>query len=350
MADLSHFLRLVPVQLGELPSHPALDPSSDLARGRNMHRKSESSQLQGADPQTAAQSVLQPGPDIPTADQRPPIRAFIKAILDAAVVFIDDTLPTTFKEHSNKPSMAAKTRVELLQRTISAKELSKVDWQGSEVPRHPPANVASETWFARRSHHANQQADHTAQFFEFDHGLRIRHCEHEGEYTPEIYDTYRVLDWEISDALARVESGFTDYQNITMSIFEMCHKLPFPLSTRVFSVLVITATTGREDFIVVQLPVEIDTLKEAFYSNGRNITEGSSALKRKKPIMGQYTSIERCIKRPISNDIEWTMATTSDAKGWLPMWAQKMGVPGAIAKDVDFLMNWIREKRPLERL
>lgn len=45
------------------------------------------------------------------------------------------------------------------------------------------------------------------------------------------------------------------------------------------------------------------------------------------------------------------MATTSDAKGWLPMWMQKMGIPGAISKDVDFLMDWIREKRkagPLE--
>lgn len=66
----------------------------------------------------------------------------------------------------------------------------------------------------------------------------------------------------------------------------MCHKLPFPLSTRVFPVLVITATTGEQDFIVVQLPVEIGTIQEAFYSNGRNLTDGSSALKRKRPIMG----------------------------------------------------------------
>ena len=29
-------------------------------------------------------------------------------------------------------------------------------------------------------------------------------------------------------------------------------------------------------------------------------------------------------------NIEWTMATASNAKGWLPMWAQKMGVPSAV--------------------
>lgn len=39
------------------------------------------------------------------------------------------------------------------------------------------------------------------------------------------------------------------------------------------------------------------------------------------------------------------MATTSDAMGWLPMWAQRIGIPGAIAHDVDFVMDWVREKR-----
>lgn len=70
----------------------------------------------------------------------------------------------------------------------------------------------------------------------------------------------------------------------------MCHKLPFPMSTRVFSVLVITAKTGTQDFIVVQIPVDIKTLQEAFYSNGRNMKEGDSALKRKKPILGYAMS------------------------------------------------------------
>lgn len=44
-------------------------------------------------------------------------------------------------------------------------------------------------------------------------------------------------------------------------------------------------------------------------------------------------------------DIEWIMATTSDAKGWLPMWAQKMGVPGAVVKDVGLFVKWVSEHR-----
>ncbi len=45
-------------------------------------------------------------------------------------------------------------------------------------------------------------------------------------------------------------------------------------------------------------------------------------------------------------NIEWTMATASDAKGWLPMWAQKMGVPSAVVKDVGYFISWVHKKRP----
>lgn len=44
-------------------------------------------------------------------------------------------------------------------------------------------------------------------------------------------------------------------------------------------------------------------------------------------------------------NIEWIMATASDAKGWLPMWAQKLGVPGAIVKDVGLFVKWVLGRR-----
>lgn len=71
----------------------------------------------------------------------------------------------------------------------------------------------------------------------------------------------------------------------------MCHKLPFPLYPRVFSVLVITAKTGREASIDMQIPIDIRALPEAFYSNGRNLKEGDSAQKRKRPVLGFVTII-----------------------------------------------------------
>lgn len=57
-----------------------------------------------------------------------------------------------------------------------------------------------------------------------------------------------------------------------------------------------------------------------------------------------YTSIERCKITP-SGDVEWMMATASDAKGNLPMAVQKLGVPGAIVNDVGFFIKWIAEQR-----
>ena len=39
------------------------------------------------------------------------------------------------------------------------------------------------------------------------------------------------------------------------------------------------------------------------------------------------------------------MATASDAGGYLPMWAQKLGTPGAIVNDVGLFMKWIDGKR-----
>ena len=58
------------------------------------------------------------------------------------------------------------------------------------------------------------------------------------------------------------------------------------LSNRVFPVLVVTAKKGKHSFIIVQIPVDISGLETAMYSNGRNLREGDSALKRKKPVLG----------------------------------------------------------------
>ncbi|KAL8731751.1 MAG: hypothetical protein Q9166_003198 [cf. Caloplaca sp. 2 TL-2023] len=344
MATFSNLIRLVPLSLDDVPSHPALDLAIEQKRYRRLSRAGEI-QVESTIPQKSTQRVKESEPETIDDNGRPYIGPFIKAIIDDAQKFVDGSLPATFKPGSEKPSSPAKTEVQLLKRNISAQEISTaVDWLGSKIPRHVPDHVEGEAWFARRSCHTNRQGRGTATMAEFDFALRIDHSEHEGEYTPDIFDTYKVLDWTIPDTSAEEESNFADYKHITLSVFEICHKLPFPLSTRVFPVLVVTAMTGTQDFIVVQLPIKLDTLPEAFYSNGRNLKEGDNALRRKKPIPGVYTSIERCVLRP-DNQIEWTMATTSDAKGWLPMWTQKLGVPGAIAKDVGFVMEWISGKR-----
>lgn len=66
----------------------------------------------------------------------------------------------------------------------------------------------------------------------------------------------------------------------------MCHELPAILSNRVFPVLIVTAKRGKHSFVVVQIPIDIHNLTASMYSSGRNMTEGDSSLKRRKPVLG----------------------------------------------------------------
>ena len=135
----------------------------------------------------------------------------------------------------------------------------------------------------------------------------------------------------------------------------MCHSLPGPLSPRCFPVLVITAQTTPTSFLAVTVPVNLSSppLDAAYYSTGRNTADNSaSKQQKKKTVLGVYAAVETVRlmigegdKRPDGNGdgrIEWTMATASDAKGNLPMFLQKPNLPASIAKDVGFLMRWIK--------
>ncbi|KAL8764037.1 MAG: hypothetical protein Q9184_000325 [Pyrenodesmia sp. 2 TL-2023] len=378
MARLSNLLRLEPFKLEELPALGELEPIA-VPRSKSKQKQAVEDHHVGEDRTVASGAPSKVSETIRSevstfdADGRPAMRPFTKAILDQAVTFMDEIFPSSYTPFAERLSPPSRAKVQLLKRDRNPPWFTKIPWGLSKVPRDTPHHLNSmgEGWFARKSHHANRQEKGTARFSEFDYGLRVEHCEHEGQYTPQIFDTYKVLECELQQespdedgSTAGDYANFVDYKDVSMSIYEMCHKLPSPLSTRVFPVLVVTARTGKNAFIVVQRPVDIESHPEAFYSNGRNLQEGDSYLKRKKPVLGSvkhgssplmmfvvlivpgsvYTSIERCVLTE-NDEIEWTMATTSDAKGWLPKPAQKMGVPGAIVKDVGFFMKWIEEER-----
>lgn len=58
-------------------------------------------------------------------------------------------------------------------------------------------------------------------------------------------------------------------------------------------------------------------------------------------IIGKYHSIERLSWGNQDGGVEWMMATTSDPGGYIPKWITKLSVPGAIAKDVPSVLNYI---------
>lgn len=99
--------------------------------------------------------------------------------------------------------------------------------------------------------------------------------------------------------------------------------------------------------MIVQVPVDVSTVPSAKYSNGSNRTNGSTTQEKKKPVFGRYVSVERVRKIDAdgSSEVQWDMATASDAAGYLPMAVQKIAMNTEIAKDVEYVMNWAANRR-----
>jgi hypothetical protein len=162
---LSDLVRLLPLTIDELPAHPAFTelPKTIQSNGQSLSN--------------------------PT---RPPLRDFILSVLTEANTFVDTTLPATFTTVSTaKKSNPAAAQIKVMKRMIPNSELTSTSRGKVNTNR-----LEEEAWFARTSVHANQKEEGTADWREFDHGLRVQHSEHERDYTPDVYDSHRVLDWD----------------------------------------------------------------------------------------------------------------------------------------------------------
>ncbi|GAM86121.1 hypothetical protein ANO11243_041320 [Dothideomycetidae sp. 11243] len=300
VASLGLRVRLRRLQPSELPHHP------DLA------------QLQS--------NVTPPDPKI-----------FARDVLVEAKMFMTDYWPKKFTVKApSKQSSPSAAPVELLVKEVSASEIP------SDV-RPKGVSGTAESWFARSSVHENKRETGTATWDEFEGYLLDHHSENEKEYTPDVYDANRVLHWD-SATIGEIPG----WEKVEMHVFEMCHSLPVPLNPRTFSVLVVkgkSTSTSQPDFVTVQIPVDITLVPQALYAAGRNRTEGQSGQHKKATTPGIYVSVERAELLENGAKVKWQMATASDAGGNLPMWAQKMGVPGAVIKDVGLFMDWVAKRR-----
>ena len=191
---LGNLVRLLPFHVNELPAHHAFDsPDNDPALNRNN-----------------------------SPVERPNLISFIEEVLDQATMFVDDNLPATFKDGGLKSSPPAAAKVKLLSRSIGSSDLQSVPWVNSRIPRNWSVDgkkpKPTEHWFARKSVHVNHSGEGTATLAEFDFGLRHQHSEHESEYTPDVFDAYRVLDWD-GDIKSAVARGATidNYSDFSMS-------------------------------------------------------------------------------------------------------------------------------------
>ncbi|KAL1595858.1 hypothetical protein SLS60_009548 [Paraconiothyrium brasiliense] len=212
------------------------------------------------------------------------------------------------------------------------------------------------TWFARRSLHEE------VSYEELDEVLRRNHERNEMEYTPAIYDVNTLLEWHVEEEIEGV-------RDVNLRITQMHHSMPAPalLNDRVFTVLLVSfipthpASGTLAQSIDLQLPVDLSTFPPTIRErshihviNTKHIykspASGTPVQKKqdgRKVIEGRYVSLEKIAKVEKDGKMvsKWEMTTDSDAEGSLPMGLQKLGVPGAIVKDVPLAIEYIIMKR-----
>lgn len=94
------------------------------------------------------------------------------------------------------------------------------------------------------------------------------------------------------------------------------------------------------------------------------IREKIASTAPRNAVFASYASVEQVVSLPTpgvtsnsdasagtgdANQLEWTMATTSDAGGAIPRWIQRSwtmgGIPKAIVADVGYFIGWTAQQR-----
>ena len=142
------------------------------------------------------------------------------------------------------------------------------------------------------------------------------------------------MRWDTTGLELSVDGN--SWNNIKIVVVESIHKIsPKPLKNRAFPVVQVAAELdGSHEFIFVSIPLlEFEKSPYAEFSRDKSL------------VVGYYVSVERIRILPDTGEIEWLMATASDAGGVLPSWVQNLAVPSQISKDVDMFLAWIPSQR-----
>lgn len=136
------------------------------------------------------------------------------------------------------------------------------------------------------------------------------------------------------------------------------------IAPRTFISLVISADLPnfvRQGFMTVQIPLAAkptDAIPD-------EIREKVASAAPRNAVFASYASVEQVVSLATpavtcnpgaardgngdTNQLEWTMATTSDAGGAIPRWIQRSwtmgGVPKAIVADVGYFISWTGQQR-----
>jgi hypothetical protein len=258
-----------------------------------------------------------------------PLEKFLRDILQEGIPFVDGIAPksgtqSTWKAKSSPTTFSqSEAPVYSSEKTVSVK--GSDDGNGKE---------RTEIWYSRRSCHRNAAEKRTASWAEFTKAFYSHHAETEHQYVPTVIGVRRALHWDTTSL--EFEINGEKCTDIICELWEMKHKIePKPLQNRVFPTLQIAARLeGKDETIFLQTPVsEFAASTYAEYAKDKSL------------VVASYTAVERLRILPDSGEIEWIMATASDAGGVLPQFVQNLAVPGEVPKDVKMFLEWIPSQR-----
>ena len=198
--------------------------------------------------------------------------------------------------------------------------------------------MENEDWYCRKSFHVDSKKKWTANWEEFYDGFRENHAEAEQGWAPDVVGARKAAQWNIDPHkvfLVECAGHLDRWHKAKMYIVEMKHKLPFPLSERVFpELLVIAEREAGKEFVVVSIP--LNDMKQSPFAQ---------YSKEKGVVLGRYSSVERIRLGADEGKIEWIMATASSAEGNIPQWATNAGLYRLVADDVKYFMEYIEKCR-----
>ncbi|KAI6710895.1 hypothetical protein JHW43_006576 [Diplocarpon mali] len=315
------WVRLSGISISQLPSG-----GTGVAPSSLLHSTSQT--------QSESQSRTGSGSRSP-----PSLQNFIHHILSESIPFIDSVAPKSDIPPSSlapwKPRGSPRTYasssapVHVYERVVRGEELDAVEGMSA----HGRA-FKDETWFCRRSVHRDAAEKGTASWQEFEHAFREQHAESEDAFTPTIIASRQAMSWECAGIETQV--GDERWHKVKIVVEEMMHKIdPKPLKNRTFPVVQISAAlAASQEFLVVSIPItDFERSLHAQFARDKSL------------VVAAYASIERIRMIPGNAEVEWIMATASDARGVLPQWLQNLAVPGKIAKDVGMFLAWIPSQR-----
>lgn len=299
----------------------------------------------------------------PTISPHGTVKGFLQDVIGSSSRFIDSVAPKDGGDSTWKRCGSLLSRmpnVRFFKRSVLS-ELDPAAQDGGRVQQK------KEVWYCRRSvHTASDKIGDGASWEEFTRRLKQHHADTEFLSTPNVQGAREVEPLgafnQGRDFIVDVDGA--QWNDVTMVIMEMDHKVMKGMKVRRFPVLLITASLqkpGRsgasKEFLVISIPIN-----DLYGNDPEDLNV----------VLASYAAVERIrilpIDHPTPGDggkIEWIMATTvrglcgecvvlynlltgtqSDAKiTWIPQKIQNLFIPGAIGKDVPLVLDYIRRNR-----